>query len=249
MASVTSEPRELRLARYLKEFVGLRSSTIHDVSKYESVLWFGDMPQEPQCRSAAWTDEFDPGDAWLEVRKQQFAKPPAPPDIILAWIDQRALKRATPEMPTLHSKISIPDPNANRSEEEPPLIESKISDHPEVISAYENYRPSWQAWSNEYRRREAIQKVYAELFRLHTQVQKQGEIFELILGLGLLIWKNANRKGASIQRHVITARIDLNFDPETGVIRVEGAADGVQLRIEDDIWTPSYDLNVATTLP
>ena len=36
------ESKALRLARYLKEFVGLRSTTVYDVNKYESVLWFGE---------------------------------------------------------------------------------------------------------------------------------------------------------------------------------------------------------------
>src|SRR5262249_23621667 len=56
------ESKALRLARYLKEFVGLRSTTVYDVNKYESVLWFGDMPQEPECQSPAWKDEFAAGD-------------------------------------------------------------------------------------------------------------------------------------------------------------------------------------------
>jgi hypothetical protein len=38
------ESKSLRLARYLREFVGLRSTTVRDVDKYETVLWFGDMP-------------------------------------------------------------------------------------------------------------------------------------------------------------------------------------------------------------
>jgi hypothetical protein len=45
-ATAPSESKALRLARYLKEFVSLRSTTVYDVNKYESVLWFGDMPQE-----------------------------------------------------------------------------------------------------------------------------------------------------------------------------------------------------------
>jgi hypothetical protein len=35
-----TEPKALRLARYLKDFVGLRSTTVYDVNKYESVQWF-----------------------------------------------------------------------------------------------------------------------------------------------------------------------------------------------------------------
>jgi AAA domain len=85
-------------------------------------------------------------------------------------------------------------------------------------------------------RRERIQSVYADLFRFHTQVRKQGEILELVLGLGLLDWRNKS-KGASppILRHMVTARVDLLFDPTTGIIQVNGAGDGVQLRIEDDM--------------
>jgi hypothetical protein len=45
--------KALRLARYLKAFVGLRSTVVRDVDTYETVLWFGDMPQEPECQSPA----------------------------------------------------------------------------------------------------------------------------------------------------------------------------------------------------
>jgi very-short-patch-repair endonuclease len=232
--AVGSESKALRLARYLREYVGLRSTTVHDVGKYESVLWFGDMPQEPECSSPAWHDDFEAGDPWLEVRKQQLLKAPEPPAIILPWIDQEALRRASGEMPALRPTRLMPDAAAEIGEgEEPPLVEEPISDHPEVMTAYERYRPNWNAWCVEYRRRESIQHIYAELFRLHTQVRKQGEIVELVLGLGLLDWRDA--KSVPILRHVVSARVDLHFEPATGVIRLEAAADGAQLRIEDDM--------------
>ena len=53
------ESPSLRLARYLKEFVGLRSTTVRDVAKYDSVLWFDEMPQAADCHSGAWTDDYD----------------------------------------------------------------------------------------------------------------------------------------------------------------------------------------------
>jgi very-short-patch-repair endonuclease len=231
------ESKSLRLARYLKQFVGLRSTTVYDVNKYESVLWFGDMPQEPECRSPAWNDEFEPGDPWLVVQKQQLPKPPEPPEILVPWIDQAALKRAADEMPRLRSTILEPDPDAAAGDgDAAPLIERRIADCPEVTSSYERFRPTWEAWAKEYQRRNRIQSVYAELFRLHTQVQKQGEIVELVLGLGLLAWRGESKgKSAPIYRHTVTARINLQFDAATGIIRVNAATDGAQLRIEDDM--------------
>ena len=231
------ESKALRLARYLKEFVGLRSTTIRDVEKYETVLWFGDIPQEPECQSPAWSDSFEQGDPWLEVRKQQFPKPPEPPEVILKWIDPQAMKRATPEAPQLRESVALPDLEVEIGEgEEPAFRLHHLAEHPEISRAYERFRPSWEVWSSEYRRRAKIQTVYAELFRLHTQLRKQGEIFELILGLGLLDWRNPGvGKAHPIRRHVVVGRVDLTFDPGTGTIRVEGAADGTQLRIEDDM--------------
>ena len=75
LAEAPQESKALRLARYLKEFVSLRSTTVRDVNKYESVVWFGDMPQETECQSPAWNDNGEPGAPWLEVRKQQFPSP------------------------------------------------------------------------------------------------------------------------------------------------------------------------------
>ena len=234
---VQVENPALRLARYLKKFVGLRTTTVRDVTKYESVLWFGDMPQEPDCRSAAWTDDYDADDPWLEVKKQQFEKTPAPPVSTLPWVDEQALKRATQDIAALRPTIFLPDDEAELEEgETPPLSEHSLNDHPEVQQAYDRYRSRWEAWSTEHRRREAIQRVYAELFRLHTQVRKQGEIIEVVLGLGLLDWRaKLNERVIPIRRHAVVGRVEVEFDPAKGAIRVLPPGDGARLRIEDDM--------------
>ncbi|MBN2311570.1 MAG: AAA family ATPase, partial [Candidatus Hydrogenedentes bacterium] len=231
------EKPALRLARYLKEFVGLRTTTVRDVTKYDSVLWFGDMPQEADCRSAAWTDDYDAEDPWLEVKKQEFEKAPPPPQFTMPWVDEDALRRATVEIPPLRLSVLVPDDGAEVDDgESPPLTEHSLGDYPEIQQAYERYRPLWEAWSAEHRRREAIQRVYAELFRLHTQVLKQGEIIEVVLGLGLLDWRaKLIGKVIPIRRHAVVARVELEFIPPKGVIRVVPPGDGARPRIEDDM--------------
>ncbi len=233
----SSKSKALRLARYLKEFVGLRSTTVYDINKYKSVLWFGDMPQEAQCQSPACNHEFEAGDPWLIVHKRPLPKPPVPPEIIVPWIDQQALKQATDDVPKLRPTRLEPDLEAEIGEgEEPPLVERRLDNYPEVVAAYKRYHPNWEVWSKEYQRRSRIQSIYAELFRMHTQVQKQGEIIELVLGLGLLVWRGPTKgKSAPILRHMVTARVDLHFDAATGIIQLDGAADGAQLKIEDDM--------------
>ncbi len=236
-AGSRSESPALRLARYLKEFVGIRSTTVRDINKYESVLWFSEMPQEPDCWSGAWSDESDPEAPWLEVRKQQFETIPALPSSVEPWGDQRALRQATQTIPPLHSSIWVDDTTIELAEDEtPPQIELHLSDRPEIQQAYELYRPKWEAWSKEHRRRESIQKVYADLFRLHTQLRKESELVELVLGIGLITWRPKLEKAShTICRHAVVARAELEFLPESGLIRVLPPADGARLRIEDDM--------------
>lgn len=233
MAGATrpSESKALRLARYLREIVGLRTTTVYDVNTYESVLWFADIPQEAECQSPAW-NSGEGGDTWLVVHKRQFPSPPAPPENILPWIDERALASAASEMPALRPTRLEPDPQGSAGQAR--VIERRLEEFPDVTAAYESYRPAWQDWSREYQRLSGIQAVYAELFRMHTQIQKQGEILELVLGFGLLAWRPKGDSPA-ILRHMVTARVDLNFDPATGTIRLSCGVDGAQLKIEDDM--------------
>jgi very-short-patch-repair endonuclease len=221
-ATQPSEAKALRLARYLKDFVGLRATTVHDIDKYEQVLWFGDMPHEPECSSPAWNHDGDRTGPWLEVHKQKFPLQPPAPDAILSWIDQRALSKPAAEMPRLRRGDGARLP-------------------PEVTGAYEHYRPIWEMWARECQRRSRIQSLYAELFRMHTQMQKQGEILELVLGFGLLSWrrphtaKSGTANSPAILRHMVTAQVDLTFDATTGTIRLDCGPDGAGLQIEDDM--------------
>ncbi len=235
--SLNSESPDLRLAKYLRQFVGLRSTTVRDLNEYDDVLMFSDIPQERDCISPAWTDEYDSESPWLEVKKQKFEKSPSPPEITSPWIDEPELRQAKQEIPPLLSTIFLPDNEAEIDEgEEPPLVQHSLADHPKVQQAYENYRPIWEAWSREQRKRESIQQVYAKLFQLHTQIKKQGEVTEVVLGLGLLNWAPKLRKNPiQIRRHVFVTGVELEFDVVGEVIRVMPPGEGARLKIEDDM--------------
>ncbi len=224
----------LRFAQYLKEFVGLRTTTVRDVAKYETVLWFSDMLQEKDCFSPAWVDACEPGDPWLVVKKQQYESMPDAPKNILPWIDSSGLAHANGKMPELKKRILESDDNAELHDgESAPSIELQLGDNPEVQSSYDSYHKHWQAWADEHMRRQKIQDLYARLFGLHTQLRKQGELLELVLGLGLLDWRA--HVGGHVRRHLITAQVELIFEPEKGVIRLAPPGDGARLRIEDDM--------------
>src|SRR5260221_14132062 len=60
----------------------------------------------------------------------------------------------------------------------------------------------------------------------------------MTLGLELDVFVGRIRPGERsppILPHMVTGRVDLHFDAATGIIQLDGAADGAQLKIEDDM--------------
>src|SRR4030067_1576214 len=72
---------------------------------------------------------------------------------------------------------------------------------------------------------------------MYHQQKRLGEAYELILGLGLLVW--ITPADQRIRRHILAGLSNLSFDADTGVIRVGPSSDGTALSIETDMFEPS----------
>lgn len=230
-----SESPSLRLARYLREFVGLRSKVVQYVDQYDRVLWLNDMPQERDCWSGAWTDDSADSGILLEVRRQQFQAAPTPPKSILDWIDDQALQTPSTVAPPLKPFILLPDEKGEPGDDFP-LVKKYLQEYPQIPPLYERYKTSWIVWAEEQLRRRKIQDVYGSLFRLYTEQSKLGEIVEVVLGMGLLqIQGDGQQSRTAVRRHSFVANIELAFDPEKGEIRIQVPGEGTSLRIEDEM--------------
>ena len=130
-----------RLAQYLKEFVGLRTTTVRDVAKYEAVLWFRDLVQGKDCFSPAWATATENSMPWLEMKKQQYENVPEIPESLLPWIDAAALTNAKGKMPELNQSIFQLGDAVETVEHESKL--SGINDHSDDESL-ESEKPDQQ---------------------------------------------------------------------------------------------------------
>lgn len=235
--------RAIGLFTFLRELTELRSSTIRSVDQYERVLWFHDVPQEPECHCVAWTrgDSSDPDEAWLEIRKPPIKDPPEVPPKLTPWLNLAEVRDSSRDLPDLRTEIVItrtvtPGEDADvRMETE--VI--RIEDNPEVKQIWERYvEQKWWPWAEEDRRLQRIQDVYNELFSIYQRQQRLGEQYEVVLALGLLTWKSPD--GQEIRRHLITAQTNLTFDATRGKVTVGPAGEGARPTLEQDMIDPQY---------
>jgi len=224
------QPKAIRLLEYLEQLNGLRSKVVYDISHYENVLWFFDLPKQKSCFTQAWGPSEDTPEIWLEIKKE--AEPPVPdvPEECEDWVNKETLYQSE-ELPQLYSSIQHSIEEKIGDELLTRAIDLNLPDFPNVQNAWEIYlEKKWLPWMERHSSWSKVHKVYMKLFEIHQQQEKLGEEYELVLGLGLLKWKVPN--GQNVRRHLITARASLTFDHESGRFILTADEEGAKLDIE-----------------
>jgi superfamily I DNA and/or RNA helicase/very-short-patch-repair endonuclease len=207
----------LQIFNYLKEFSKLRSNPVRDIdaqeTQYPEKFWLNDIPENELFENIIRPEFNSDNDYWLKVKKP---KEPTKPefsklsDNLELWIE-RATLFDEEDKPKLKESIEV------KSE----IIE--LENFPEIDKELQNYiEQKWiddlidynvkiEAYDIEYAEYEKLNSVYKKLFRIFNKTQQFGEEYELVIGVGLLNFKE-NDSRPKIFRHILTQRVDINFE-------------------------------------
>ncbi|MFI9274849.1 AAA domain-containing protein [Kitasatospora sp. NPDC052896] len=221
------------LVEYLREFVRSSYRPVRDCSKYQQVLWLAECPDG--------TVPTKPGTNGVLFRAKHLPVRPAPPlpGVLHGWIDPQAVVSAAAGDPLL-AEVGpgqgwVQDDQGNVHETD----EVARQDALEVLNAYSRWLPEWQRWAERERAAEPHRQLHRRLYRMATRVQQEGEVFEVVLGTGLLAL-DRGRKGERVFRHVLTMPLVLTVDPDTVNITVSLSA-GDSPRLEDGDFLDEAD--------
>lgn len=232
-AGASDSDKALRLFQYLARLTELRSKVVMDVNSYEQVLWFNDIPQEPECDVIRGISEGSERTFWLRVRRPLQPTFPAAPEECIPWIGDAYIE--TPgEFPDLKSEITsledFEDPDEGLVKR---TVVLTIEEAPQIAASWERYRPKWEAWSAAKVRATKVQSIYSKLYAIHEDSERKSEQYELIVGLGALTWKASN---GLIRRHLLTIPAKVGLDVTTGHITVS-PVNGSHLSFEEEMLT------------
>jgi len=235
-----SRDRAIRLFEYLKRLAELRARTIRDLAEYTEVLWFREVPAEPECRAVTalrqphdQTQGAGGAERWLVIERPRRSRPPEVPPVLAPWVDSRALEDSAGE-PALLEDAELVTVYQGADGEVERAEPHRLTDHPEVPAAWARYRERWERWAAEDRRLKPVYQVYKRLFEVEQLGNHLGEQFETVVGLGLLTWAGPPGTGI-VRRHLLTMPAEVAFDAETGRISLGPPADGARLSFEEDM--------------
>lgn len=242
-SSVAEKSRAL--LRFMKDAATIRRKRIPAYGAGDKVLWYGVVPRDrPEIRSAFFAD--NPGespDLWLEVRKKRMPPRPAVPEILEDWVRPQDLDQADRE-PEILPEITVlvearvadsdvpPELSRTRTEKVPEV--RRLENHPEVQDAWLEYLVNqWEPWAQEMRSWREAQRVYEDVDFIRRRLEEAEEQYELVLGVGLLVWRDPN--GVTVKRHLLTAPAEISLDAVRGILTVGPAATFEKFRIELDM--------------
>ena len=233
--------RAVRLFKFLRELALLKSKTVRDLSEYEKVVWFNDVPQCKNCLSVLSPESDKLQDStWLEIRQSSEPRRPAIPSSCVRWLEEETIEDEPHAEPRLRDEIATASfPLNNYPTSNTQKQTEWLSDHPEISEEWERWKQdNWRPWVETHINWKAVDEVYFQLFSIHQQLTKLGERYELLLGLGLLTWETPNNQ--IIRRHVIVGDAYLSFDAYRAKFELQAAPEGVKLHFETDMIEQSY---------
>ena len=229
------------LFEFLKSFNKLKRRPQLNIKSYEEVIWFYDLPKEKECYSITYHMDSEKVhfDKWIEIKKPKRNPCPKPPEKIEPWLKGNKYDKHTEEPQLL--KYRIQDPPTNFRETTYENMEADrvlLEDHPEIKQIFENYlNQKWIPWALEEKRLESVLETYNRLYKIYNTQSFQGEVYELVLGLGFLSTKN--EKGSDIRRHIVTTPVFIDFNSTTGTLTVGPGEQAVGLSLEMDMLRDS----------
>ena len=207
----------LQIFSYLKEFSKLRSNPVRDIDaqevQYPKKFWFNDIPENELFENIIRPDFSEDNEYWLRVRKP---KEPAEPEFakltenLEKWIDRPTLLNEEDE-PKLKESLELN--GETLSIKDFPEIENELQQYTNEkwIDDLIEYNEKLEAYKVEHKKYEKLNAVYNPFFQIFNKAQQSGEEYELVVGVGLLNFKE-NDERPRIFRHILTQRVDINFE-------------------------------------
>jgi len=173
-------------------------------------MWLHDLPDHPFIQrgniQAALNgdveDETGQDEFILKVRRPRLTEPPEPPKEIVPWL-QNGWQQAD-------GKVSVQDSIEITNNNQPRTI--RFRDDAARVRLLQDWQTRRDAWAKPEQIVRATFAAFEKLYALQSQLEREGERLELMLGDGLLSWRPKN--GAIIHHPVLLMHLQLQFNPQ-----------------------------------
>lgn len=207
----------LQIFNYLLEFSKLRSKPVRDIesseTQYPDKVWFADIPHHELFDCVTNPSFNQDADYWIKINKPKEPQPPTfpkLPDNLEDWIEKDSL---VDENGTPYLKSSINKNGKTLLLSDYSQIENSFQEYlnNKWIDDLDFYKTEYAEYEKKYAEFEELSETYKHFFSIYNKAQQFGEEHELIVGVGLLNFKEDDNSPL-ICRHILTSKVEISFE-------------------------------------
>lgn len=196
----------INIFNFLKEYNLLSNPVVTELDKQKWSLDLSDIPIIDEIESVFHGNEMDEL-IFLKVVKPSLEPCPKPDESLLEWIESDWQRLSVAEV---HHKDKISREQLDE-EDEPFYIEEFFGDDENRTVLFSKWIAQRESWRQVEIPREKGLNLYNKLFRLYSDMKKEAESVELIIGDGIINWYSDERV---IDHPVLLQKVILEFEPE-----------------------------------
>ena len=204
----------IALYKYIKALCALKSRIVTNLDQQIWTCFLKDIPIDPVNITIFYRDRVEAEnsgeDILLEVKKPEFQPCPQPPQPLVEWL-AHGWDRYTYDAKYKETIGEVP----LEASPEQDILE-QFHDSAERVKAYEQWLVVRNIWVEKQRVIDRTRKFFTRLYQIHTDIEKDSEIYELMVGEGLL--KDTKRVG--INHPIMLKRVKISFDAKINIIRI-----------------------------
>ncbi|MBS4053504.1 MAG: AAA family ATPase [Thermaerobacter sp.] len=203
--------------QFLKEYNKLHNPVITDLADQKWSQVFSSLPSHPDIWDIFTSDSLESAEI-LKVRRPITSPCPQPDNSLLEWLtgDWR-------QADVISAQFSEAIARGRADEES---REERFGDDPNRPELFRSWHKKRSEWVHLELQKRPVMDFYNSLYSLYSEIKREGEAVELVLGNWMLEWS----RGGTYTSHPLLLRgVVLEFDPSTPEFIVTLGESGTEL--------------------
>jgi hypothetical protein len=208
--SQTSRSKLIQIFRYLQALNQMRNPIQREVNSQTWKMWLHDLPNHPSIRRGVFpnalnsdgSNEGNTDDFILKVSRPKLVDAPAPPKEITAWLRNGWQQ--------INGQVSV-EPSLKRGDGSYAQT-IHFNDDPQRPHYLEEWKRLRERWVDAEKPAYAAYDIFDKLYALLSQLDRESERLELMLGDGLLSWQSMGN--TLIHHPLLLLHLQVRFNPD-----------------------------------
>lgn len=225
-SGMTNNEKILSLFEYIKAIYAKKYKVITNVKEQHWKRFIKDIPDDPENITIYYPDrvesESDENESdrnnnvvLLKVKKPEFQRCPEPTYLIKEWLEPGWDKFSN--IPKCKETMPVPNKTSLDFDNDSNQLEIvNFKDSINRTQTFEKWIALRDIWVHKQLIIEQTRKLFTELYNAHTDIERESETLEFMVGNGFI----QDRSKEEISHPILSKRVKFDFDAKENIIRI-----------------------------